>query len=42
MGFGWSNPTQTPAARREENPTNQASRYSSVVPVFPATGKPRL
>src|SRR5690606_14760913 len=32
-----SNPTQTPATRSGENPTNQASRKSSVVPVLPAT-----
>jgi len=33
-----SKPTQTPQASRGMNPTNQASLYSSVVPVFPPAG----
>ena len=34
-----SNPTQTPAVKEGENPMNQASVKSLVVPVLPATGR---
>ena len=40
MVFLASRPTQTPQAMRVEKPTNQASVWSSVVPVLPATGQP--
>ena len=35
-------PIQTAVVSLQVNPTNQASRYSSVVPVLPATGWPIL
>ena len=38
--LGASKPTNTPTARSGENPTNQVSRLSLVVPVFPASGFP--
>ena len=37
-----SKPTQTPVATSGEKPTNHASAWSFVVPVLPATGRPRL
>ena len=36
---GLSKPTKTPTARSGENPTNQASKLSLVVPVLPASGR---
>ena len=33
-------PTHVDVARRGEKPTNQASEFSSVVPVLPPTGQP--
>src|SRR6266576_1326550 len=36
IGLLSSLPTQTPTTMSEVKPTNQASRYSSVVPVLPA------
>ena len=38
-GVGLSKPTNTPTARSGENPMNQVSRLSFVVPVFPASGQ---
>ena len=40
MGVLSSFPTHTPTASSGVKPTNQASRYSCVVPVLPATGVP--
>ncbi len=37
-----SKPTKTPTTMSAEKPTNQAERYSLVVPVLPPTQRPRL
>ena len=42
VGLLSSLPTQTPATMSVVKPTNQASRYSSVVPVLPADRRPGL
>lgn len=39
MGALSSLPTHTPTTRSAVKPTNQASRWSCVVPVLPATGR---